>query len=133
MIIACWSGVNVFPTRAEVMCQFASTFERRGSSKGRDTIFRCSGVRLLCSVVTRVSDEPDTFGAAEAARATAPRPAVVRKVRRSGLQSGHYIVEASAARYLISASRAQEAESHGRVQFRKGESSWDSYETWKSA
>src|SRR5213593_340659 len=46
-----------------VICQLLSTFERSGCSKGKQTLLRCSSVRLLWSAATSVSDLPVFVGA----------------------------------------------------------------------
>src|SRR5437762_8707419 len=69
------------------MCQLLSTFERSGWSNGNATALRCSSVRLLYSVATRVSG-CSFFAASKpgavpiAAAAAVPPIAVLMKSRR---------------------------------------------------
>src|SRR5213075_82542 len=94
LIIACWSLVKNSEIFLSVIIQLLSTFERSGSSKGKQTAFFCSSLRLLKSVATSVS-EPTCwtvffFGGETAkaekglaaAAAAVPATVVFRKVRR---------------------------------------------------
>src|SRR2546427_3812421 len=71
-IIACWSLVKNSEIFLSVIIQLLSTFERNGSSNGKQTDFFCSGLRLLNNVVTSVSElafRAAAFSACETARA----------------------------------------------------------------
>src|SRR5580765_503465 len=93
-IIACWSLVKNSEIFLSVIIQLLSTFERNGSSNGKQTDFFCSGLKLLKSVATSVSElafRAAAFSACETARAekgpataTAAVPTTVdfRKFRR---------------------------------------------------
>src|SRR6266542_1801974 len=93
-IIACWSLVKNSEIFLSVIIQLLSTFERSGSSNGKQTDFFCSSLRLLKSVVTSVSEldfRATAFSACETARAeiglaaataVAPTTVDLRKVRR---------------------------------------------------
>src|SRR5213593_1159258 len=93
-IIACWSLVKNSDIFLSVIIQLLSTFERNGSSNGKQTAFFCSAFRLLKSMATTVSELAflaAAFSACETARAekglaaaTAAVPTAVdfRKSRR---------------------------------------------------
>src|SRR5205809_7708880 len=71
-IIVCWSLVKNSEIFLSVIIQLLSTFERNGSSNGKQTDFFCSSLWLLNSVVTSVSElafRAAAFSACDTARA----------------------------------------------------------------
>src|SRR3989442_4332359 len=71
-IMACWSFVKNSEIFLSVIIQLLSTFERNGSSNGKQTDFFCSALRLLKSAATSVSEPAfwaAAFSACETARA----------------------------------------------------------------
>src|SRR5262245_17436271 len=89
-IIACWSLEKNSEIFLSVIIQLLSTFERNGSSNGKQTDFFCSSFKLLNSVATSVSElafRAAAFSACETARAdkgpaAATAAVALRKDRR---------------------------------------------------
>src|SRR2546426_6400657 len=86
-IIACWSLVKNSEIFLSVIIQLLSTFERNGSSNGKQTAFLCSALRLLKSVATSVSELAflaAAFSACETAKAENGLAAATAAVPNAG-------------------------------------------------